>query len=216
MQLLRSTSLAATVGSFSKHTCTCCPQGGDLRVAIHNDSARKLGWYGQGRSIALDVAHGIAFLHSRKVIHRDIKSKNILLTTVRACLWLTLLHPVSLNSFMQLHCLFKAYFHMVAQGFPPDRHAPPIAWSTMSRRFWNSSQQLRCGSQWLTSHGAGARRSVLHTVIACARCRRFSETSARRPALGKLTADMCLGLIKHTHTSCGMLWMWAQPDSCAN
>ena len=58
-------------------------QGGDLRVAIHNDSARKLAWYGQGRNIALDVAHGIAFLHDRKVIHRDIKSKNILLTEVR-------------------------------------------------------------------------------------------------------------------------------------
>lgn len=31
--------------------------------------------YGRGRSIALDIARGLAFLHAHGVIHSDIKSK---------------------------------------------------------------------------------------------------------------------------------------------
>ena len=46
---------------------------GDLDVAIRKDRCRKhgmprlLGWYGQGRAIAVDVARGLAFLHSHRV-----------------------------------------------------------------------------------------------------------------------------------------------------
>ena len=34
---------------------------------------------GLGRRIALDVARGLHFLHSRKIVHFDLKSANILL-----------------------------------------------------------------------------------------------------------------------------------------
>ena len=58
------------------------PQGGDLRNALNADALRKLGWYGRGKSICVDMARGLAFLHANRVIHRDLKSKNVLLTRV--------------------------------------------------------------------------------------------------------------------------------------
>ena len=38
----------------------------------------------RGREIALDVARGLFFLHSRRIVHNDVKSPNVLLT--RECL----------------------------------------------------------------------------------------------------------------------------------
>lgn len=37
-----------------------------------------------GKSIAVDIARGLAFLHANKIIHRDLKSKNVLLTQAGA------------------------------------------------------------------------------------------------------------------------------------
>lgn len=59
------------------------PQGGDLLTALAEDHAGRLGWYRQGRGIAMDVAKGVASLHSHKITHRDLKSPNILLDKVR-------------------------------------------------------------------------------------------------------------------------------------
>lgn len=44
-------------------------QGGDLGMALAQDSPanRRLGWYGNGAQIALNVARGLAYLHAQKV-----------------------------------------------------------------------------------------------------------------------------------------------------
>lgn len=55
-------------------------EGGDLRAALTADVEGNLRWWKNGKSIALDVVRGLHFLHSHAVVHRDVKSKNILLT----------------------------------------------------------------------------------------------------------------------------------------
>lgn len=66
---------------------------GDLYTALGGDEGRRFGWArarcangrpmpntGLSRRIALDVARGLAYLHSRGVVHLDLKSPNILLS----------------------------------------------------------------------------------------------------------------------------------------
>ena len=56
-------------------------QGGDLRTRIRNDGQvpRKTGWYQNGRYLALGIARGLTYLHSRSVIWFDCKPNNVLL-----------------------------------------------------------------------------------------------------------------------------------------
>eukprot|EP00884_Botryococcus_braunii_P007239 jgi/Botrbrau1/16516/Bobra.0275s0004.1 len=54
--------------------------GGDLSKAIKRHRGTKaMGWYMRGAKIALDIACGLAYLHTRGIIHYDIKPGNILL-----------------------------------------------------------------------------------------------------------------------------------------
>lgn len=48
--------------------------GGDLRHALSSSEDGRFKWHGKGRSLALDIAHGLHFLHSSQVHHRDITS----------------------------------------------------------------------------------------------------------------------------------------------
>lgn len=52
-------------------------EGGDLLKAIRK---KAINWHHRGGQIAMDVARGLHFLHSNRVVHLDLKSPNILLT----------------------------------------------------------------------------------------------------------------------------------------
>lgn len=54
-------------------------EGGDLMDAIALDRKNMLRWSRKGSLLALDIAKGLVHLHTHKVIHMDLKSKNILL-----------------------------------------------------------------------------------------------------------------------------------------
>ncbi|KAL3150423.1 hypothetical protein ABBQ32_000259 [Trebouxia sp. C0010 RCD-2024] len=55
-------------------------EGGDLRNAMKGHFAPALRWYNHGAGIALDIIKGIQFLHSRNIMHWDLRSSNVLLS----------------------------------------------------------------------------------------------------------------------------------------
>ena len=56
-------------------------EGGDLARRIRNDKMipRQTSWYQQGRFIALGIARGLLYLHSRGIVWFDCKPGNVLL-----------------------------------------------------------------------------------------------------------------------------------------
>ncbi len=61
--------------------CGVATQGGDLTDALRGSTDYT--WFSRGRAVAMDVAAGMAFLHERRVLHCDFKSKNIMITKVQ-------------------------------------------------------------------------------------------------------------------------------------
>eukprot|EP00884_Botryococcus_braunii_P014169 jgi/Botrbrau1/22753/Bobra.0132s0085.1 len=55
-------------------------EGGDLRTLIGREKPPPITWWNGGKQVALDIARGLVFLHTHKVIHRDLKTSNVLIT----------------------------------------------------------------------------------------------------------------------------------------
>ncbi|KAF0682984.1 Aste57867_24927 [Aphanomyces stellatus] len=56
---------------------------GDLRQCLAHMSSTELPWSVKTR-VAHDVVHALVYLHSMKLLHRDLKSRNVLLNTAMA------------------------------------------------------------------------------------------------------------------------------------
>jgi serine/threonine protein kinase len=81
---LKHPNICDLVGVAADPECFCLAtdfcEGGSL-LSLLIDPSR----YYEYLPIALDIANGMAYLHSRNVIHRDLKPSNVLLTKDRRC-----------------------------------------------------------------------------------------------------------------------------------
>lgn len=81
--MLKHPNVCDLVGVAADAECFCLAyefcEGGSL-LSLLSDTSR----YYEYLPIALDIANGMAYLHSRSVIHRDLKPSNVLLMLGRA------------------------------------------------------------------------------------------------------------------------------------
>lgn len=83
---------------------------GDLWRALparDGSGERLFGWYKRGRNVMMDVARGLTYLHSKRVVHFDLKSANILLSRTGTA---------KLADVGMARALNKSYLSMVSSG----------------------------------------------------------------------------------------------------
>ncbi|KAK9812352.1 hypothetical protein WJX73_004586 [Symbiochloris irregularis] len=84
LRACRDQHIVAFAGAFANedimyYVVEYC-HNGDLYTALADERVyASLSWYQRGKSIALQVARGLFYLHSNGIVHLDIKSPNILL-----------------------------------------------------------------------------------------------------------------------------------------
>jgi serine/threonine protein kinase len=81
MQKISHPNIIESYGSFSdeeQHFCIVMPL---MKQSLHSAIKKKIGLTPPVRlSIAFDMARGVQYLHENGIIHRDLKSRNIVLT----------------------------------------------------------------------------------------------------------------------------------------
>ena len=83
---------------------------GDLWRAlptVDKSGQRIFGWYNRGRRVMEDVARGLRYLHSKRIVHFDLKSANILLSRAGTA---------KLADIGMARVLNKSYLSMVSSG----------------------------------------------------------------------------------------------------
>lgn len=68
--------IGAYLGTEETWLVTEYLEAGDLMLNI---KARRVTWWRRGKKVAIDIAKGLVFLHSRRIMHADLKSSNILI-----------------------------------------------------------------------------------------------------------------------------------------
>ncbi|PRW33966.1 serine threonine- kinase receptor R831 [Chlorella sorokiniana] len=77
---LYGVALAGSRGLILMEHCSGRDLHSGLQLKAFGTEERLFSWYRKGRRVALDTAKALNFLHSRSIVHFDIKSSNVLLT----------------------------------------------------------------------------------------------------------------------------------------
>ncbi|KAL4420111.1 hypothetical protein ABPG77_000282, partial [Micractinium sp. CCAP 211/92] len=77
---LYGVALSGSRGIILMEYCSGRDLHSAMQLRISGTQRRLFGWYARGRHVAVDIAKGLNFLHSKGCVHMDIKSSNVLLT----------------------------------------------------------------------------------------------------------------------------------------